>query len=75
MNNNDNNNINIDTNNQKNMKINITPPVAFEKEALALQSELAQMQKALQDRMYRYQVLTAYNPDKIINSELEKIRK
>ena len=65
-------NRNVDTINHKNIKV--TPPVAFEKEALALQSELAQMQKALQDRMYRYQVLTAYNPDNATNSEKEKNR-
>jgi hypothetical protein len=39
----------------------------FEKEALALQLELAQMQKALQDRMHRYQVLTSFNPEKSVN--------
>jgi hypothetical protein len=33
-------------------------PEVFEKEALALQVELAQMQQALQDRMQRYQDLT-----------------
>jgi hypothetical protein len=42
-----------------------SPPATFEREALALQLELAQMQKALQDRMHRYQVLTSFNPDKI----------
>jgi hypothetical protein len=39
-------------------------PPSFEKEALALQEELSQMQKALQDRMQRYQVLTSLNPTK-----------
>ena len=42
-----------------------SPPATFEREALALQLELAQMQKALQDRMHRYQVLTSFNPDKM----------
>lgn len=43
-----------------------SPPATFEKEALALQLELTQMQKALQERMFRYQVLTSFNPDKKI---------
>jgi hypothetical protein len=40
------------------------PAVSFESEAMALQEELSQMQKALQDRMQRYQVLTSFNPNK-----------
>lgn len=37
----------------------VVVPVAFEKEALALQAELAQMQKTLQERMSRYSVISS----------------
>ena len=53
------------SNNQNNSSIS-SPSATFEKEALALQLELTQMQKALQERMFRYQVLTSFNPDKKI---------
>lgn len=79
INNHDNNvninaNKNIDIINKTNVKIKnkddsidkVQVPT-FEKEALALQLELAQMQKALQDRMHRYQVLTSFNPEKSVN--------
>lgn len=36
-------------------------PTVFEKEALALQQELAQMQKTLKERMEKYQVLTTFS--------------
>lgn len=36
----------------------VVGPAAFEREALALQAELAQMQQTLKDRMRRYQVLS-----------------
>ena len=65
------NNINKsdDNDNENNGKMDSSispPPATFEKEALALQLELTQMQKALQERMFRYQVLTSFNPDKKI---------
>jgi hypothetical protein len=79
-NNNYDNNVNINTNknsditNKNNVKmknkddsIDKVQVPTFEKEALALQLELAQMQKALQDRMHRYQVLTSFNPEKSVN--------
>ena len=64
---NDKNNNNIkNNNNMKNNNNGIETQVpTFEKEALALQLELAQMQRALQDRMHRYQVLTSFNPEKL----------
>ena len=61
-NNDNNNNNNNDNNNNNGMEIQVP---TFEKEALALQLELAQMQRALQDRMHRYQVLTSFNPEKL----------
>ena len=69
-----NTNKNVDIINKTNVKIKnkddsidkVQVPT-FEKEALALQLELAQMQKALQDRMHRYQVLTSFNPEKSVN--------
>jgi hypothetical protein len=36
-----------------------TRPAAFEQEALALQAELAQMQRTLQDRLRRYSVISS----------------
>ena len=63
MKNNDNmKNNNIMKNNNNGMETQVP---TFEKEALALQLELAQMQRALQDRMHRYQVLTSFNPEKL----------
>ena len=43
---------------------NTSTAAVFEKEAQALQEELEQMQKTLQDRMKRYQALSSSAPDK-----------
>ena len=39
----------------------VRPSPGFEEEALALQKELADMQRALQDRMQRYNKLSTFN--------------